>query len=288
MQLPRHALLNRFADIDPVANEYVQVGEERMRIEVIGQRLLTGRIAIAEAALVSARTLHLRTEAYATRKVCNGLSGERPLASMPQVRAVLDDSFAALDAIEAFTAGVEARLNSCLQDGTIPDPDLVDAIAVAKIRCIDVAIQRCHALRQEVGSYALMHGTGFELVDMLLCCKFAEGDSRILQQKLARDRLKALQRQGLASAASSLLSFSDDASETLAALALARKLAPAGRDLTKLEAAMDGAWRETYALADLVAERHLRTGPRSAFPEPATERLLPAATTFDHDWKHGI
>ena len=42
----------------------------------------------------------------------------------------------------------------------------------------------------QVGSYALMHGTGFELMDMLLCCKFAEGDSRILQMKLARDRLK--------------------------------------------------------------------------------------------------
>jgi acyl-CoA oxidase len=46
------------------------------------------------------------------------------------------------------------------------------------------------AARFQVGSYALMHGTGFELMDMLLCCKFAEGDSRILQMKLARDRLK--------------------------------------------------------------------------------------------------
>ena len=33
---------------------------------------------------------------------------------------------------------------------------------------------------------------------MLLCCKFAEGDSRILQQKLTRDRLKAMQRGGAA------------------------------------------------------------------------------------------
>jgi hypothetical protein len=37
-----------------------------------------------------------------------------------------------------------------------------------------------------------MNDTGFELVDMFLCCKFAEGDSRILQQKLTRDRLKRL------------------------------------------------------------------------------------------------
>ena len=284
VRLPKKALLNKFADLD-AQGRYVQVGEERMRIEVIGQRLLTGRQAIAEAALVSARVLHMRTEAYASQKVCNGLSGERTLESMPQMRAVLDESYAALDAMEAFTAGVEERLNECLRAGTIPGPELVDAIAIAKIKCIDVAIQRCHALRQEVGSYALMHATGFELVDMLLCCKFAEGDSRILQQKLARDRLKQLKKQGLASAAASVLGMSADSRETLAALRLASQLHSAGRDLAKLEAAMDASWREIYHLADLIAERHLREGPKSAFPEPAVDRLLPSVTTFDHDWK---
>jgi len=234
---------------------------------------------------VSARVLHMRTEAYASKKVCNGLSGERTLESMPQMRAVLDESYAALDSMEAFTSGVEERLNECLRAGTIPSPELVDAIAIAKIKCIDVAIQRCHALRQEVGSYALMHATGFELVDMLLCCKFAEGDSRILQQKLARDRLKQLKKQGLASAAASVLGMSADSREALAALRLASQLHSAGRDLAKLEAAMDASWREIYHLADLIAERHLREGPKSAFPEPAVDRLLPAVTTFDHEWK---
>lgn len=32
-------------------------------------------------------------------------------------------------------------------------------------------------LEEEVGSYALMQGTGFEHKDMLLCCRFAEGDT---------------------------------------------------------------------------------------------------------------
>ena len=82
----------------------------------------------------------------------------------------------------AYTAGVEQRLNECLFRESIPDPDLVEKIAVCKIRCILVSINRVHALQQEVGSYALMHDTGFELSDMLLTCKFAEGDSRILQQ----------------------------------------------------------------------------------------------------------
>ena len=129
-----------------------------------------------------------------------------------------------------------------------------------------------------------MHGTGFELADMLLCCKFAEGDSRILQQKLTRDRLKKLQKEGAAGALTGLLSA--DRGEVWAAMQLARKLQPAGRDLAKLGKAMDDNWREIYDLADRVADRHLRTGTRSAFLEGApVERLLAAATDFDADWK---
>lgn len=44
--------------------------------------------------------------------------------------------------------------------GTIPDADLVDAISVCKTRAISLAVERAHALRLEVGSYALMHKTG--------------------------------------------------------------------------------------------------------------------------------
>jgi len=282
--LPKSALLNRFADID--GDSYKQLGEERMRIEVIGQRLMTGRIAIAEAALVAARAIHLKTEAYAREKICNGLAGETSLASMPQLRAVFVDSYAALDEMEAFTAGVESRLNACLREGTIPSSDLVDAIAVAKIKCIEVAIERTHVLRQEVGSYALMHGSGFECFDMLLCMKFAEGDTRILQQKLARDRLKQLQRGGVPAALFSLLSA--DALETVAALRLASRLAPAGRDAAKLAQAMDDNWRDIYELADLVATRHVRKGARSSFLEPRVERLRVAVPQFDHAWKRQI
>ena len=285
--LPRSALLNKFADISP-EGAYVQVDpNEKMRIEVIGQRLLTGRMVIAQAALLCARTLHMRTEAYAATKTCNGLAGEVPLGEMPQLKAVLSDGYARLDAMLGFAAAVERRLSATLKAGAIPDDDLVDAISVCKIRCIDAAIEATHALRKEVGSFALMHGSGFELADMLLCCKFAEGDSRILQQKLARDRLRALQRRGLVGAAADALLPGPDAAEARAALRLARALAPAGRDRDKLAAAMDANWREVYELAELVADRHIRDAAQGVeFPEgPVVERFRAAATGFDADWK---
>lgn len=88
--------------------------------------------------------------------------------------------------------------------------------SVLEAKAISVKV---HKLRLEVGSYALMHGTGYELVDIFLCCKFAEGDSRILRQKLARNRLKAVAKGGMGAAV------------TREALLLASKRKPAGRDL---------------------------------------------------------
>ena len=71
----------------------------------------------------------------------------------------------------------------------------------------------------------------------------------------------------------------------MAAISLARKLAPAGRDIEKLPAAMNDNWREIYDLADMIADRHIRNGRRSAFMEPAVQRLRPAIAEFDADWK---
>lgn len=286
VRLPKDALLNRFADV--VDHKYVQVGDEAMRIEVIGQRLLTGRQCISEAALIFSRVLHMKTEEYAKTKTCNGLGGETSLLSMPQLSSVFRQSYRELDDMLAFTAEVESRLCDVLRNGKIPSSDLVDAIAVAKIRGIDVAIQCVHRLRLEVGSYALMGNAGFELMDMFLCCKFAEGDSRILQMKLARDRLKRLKNEGLVSALVASVA-SDEAAESRTAISLARKLSPAGRDLERLSKLMDENWEEFYLLADQVSDRIVRNMPKGSFVEgQAVERIKPYYREYDFDWKRRV
>ena len=88
-----------------------------MLCQVIGQRLLTGRMAIAEAALVSCRVLHMKTEEYARQKVCNGLSGETSLYSMPQLKSVMETSYRELDHLLGYTAAIEDKLNQCLRNG---------------------------------------------------------------------------------------------------------------------------------------------------------------------------
>lgn len=186
--IDKNALLNKFADI--VDNKYVQTTKERMRIEIIGQRLLTGRVAVAQAALQFARMLYTHTKKYSDSKKCWSPGSTPCLSDIPQLHALYQDAFAQLGRMDAYCAVVESKLCETLTVGGIPPPDLVHAIAVAKVNAVERAIDLCHRLKQEVGSYALMGDTGFEHLDFLNCCKFAEGDSRILMQKMARDRVR--------------------------------------------------------------------------------------------------
>ena len=78
-----------------------------------------------------------------------------------------------------------------------------------------------------------------------------------------------LRRAGLAKsllAALNPLSLAHERQEAWLALTLGRKLQAAGRDRRRLAAAMDANWREIYALAKLVEERHVRAQAPSVRP----------------------
>ena len=111
-----------------------------------------------------------------------------------------------------------------------------------------------------------MSNTGFELADMLLCCKFAEGDTRILMQKIARDRLKKLQKDGLAGLVAGVFD-----EETRVAFSLARVLKAA----PDKAAAWNEQWAAIYKLADLVCARHLASAaPPPGFDAPGFQEPL--------------
>ena len=79
------------------------------------------------------------------------------------------------------------------------------AVTLLQVKAVETSIDLCNRLKQEVGSYALMGDSGFVHLDFLNCCKFAEGDSRILMQKMARDRFRRAikdQKAGVAPPAS--------------------------------------------------------------------------------------
>jgi acyl-CoA oxidase len=168
----KSSLLNRYGDI--VDDRYVQKTKEKMRIEIIGQRLLTGRIAIAQAALQFCMRLYEQTRFYTQKKKCWSPGGEVMLGSIPHIAALYTEADQTLAMLHEFCLAVERELSKCLTQGSIPNARLVEAVAVAKIAAVENAILLAFRLKQEVGSYALMGGTGFEHLDFLTCCKFAE------------------------------------------------------------------------------------------------------------------
>ena len=91
------------------------------------------------------------------------------LSSVPQLRALYRDADAKEARMTAYLASVERDLCETLTNGTRPSAGMVEAVAAAKVSAVDEAIEYCHRLKQEVGSYALMAGTGFEHTDFLQC-----------------------------------------------------------------------------------------------------------------------
>merc|ERR1712187_593105 len=158
---------------------------------MIGQRLFTGRIAVAQCALAYTRRLYESTRAYSDAKMCWGPKGNTNLTQVPQLSGLYKVAEKKLHRLDTFVGECQKLLAVHLRDRSAPSIQLQDAIACAKIAASETSIDLCFRLTQDVGSFALMKDTSFGTTHFLQACKFAEGDSRILMQKLARDRLKA-------------------------------------------------------------------------------------------------
>ncbi|KAH8072466.1 acyl-CoA oxidase [Aureococcus anophagefferens] len=212
VRVPRTALLNGHCDVDEATGGYVLKTQGVKPFEMIGQRLYTGRVAVAQAALAFRSQLFDVTKAYADNK------------SIPDLKALFAEADETAALLEDFVNKCEDRLAPLLRTGAVPDEELAHAIATAKVKAVEHSIDLAWRLKQEVGSYALMGSSGFKHLDFLHCCKFAEGDSRILMQKMARDRLRKFAADLKAGAAD------DGTEEARLAGELAAALAPAKGD----------------------------------------------------------
>lgn len=234
--LPANSLLDRYAGLE--GGEYVQRKQGITNMEMIGQRLYTGRTCIAASTLVFARTLYHRAREYADKKRCWHPSGSIMLSDIPQLSHLYVEADKELSRVEVLRDVCETRLCECLKSNALPDDKLVEMIAVLKVKAIETSISLCFRLKQELGSYALMGSTGFEKMDYLQCCKFAEGDSRILMQKMARDRLQAFSKKPEGSK-----------QEAEACMTLGKALQSGGKT------GWNDQWKLVYGLADMVIER---------------------------------
>lgn len=252
-EAPRDSLLSKYGGVDFETGEYrAETRGGASTMDMIGQRLYTGRVAVAQAALAFTRRLYDDTKTYSDAKTCVMRGSSPYLSDVPQLRALYAEGYAVLDRLDKFVARCERDLCEHLRARTIPNADLTRAIAVSKIKAVEASIDLSFRLKQEVGSYALMAGTGFDNTDFLQCCKFAEGDSRILSQKLARDCFGAYKRGDDGGV---------DGPRSEIEVELCRRVdavvndaRAANPNVHKIDA-WDCAWREVYELAEVICER---------------------------------
>lgn len=148
-------------------------------------------------------------------------------------------------------AQCEDKLTPLLRRGAVPDEQLAHEIATAKVKAVEASIDLCWRLKQEVGSYALMGTSGFVHLDFLQCCKFAEGDSRVLMLKMARDRLRRFGKEAKAGSPP----ITEEEEERQLCSELAKALAAAKGDKAVEARLWDENWRTVYALAEVVMAR---------------------------------
>ena len=256
VSIPKSSLLSRFADIDESGN-YVQKIEGLPVFHMIGQRLFTGRVAVAQAAMAFRHGLFDRTKGFSDSKNCWSPTGDIRLSDIPHIKALYDKSEQEAQVLDDFVGECERRLCDCLYNEKLPSLELVEAIAVAKVKCVEGSIRACHQLQQDIGSYALMAGTGFENIDFLTCCKFAEGDSRILQQKMSRDRMKRFQKQDNRPSA---VHPEDWEVENVACSALQDKIVKmmAENNIDK-QTAWDKCYEDVYNLSEIIMTRTMKS-----------------------------
>lgn len=257
VRLPKSSLLNRYADI--VNGEYIQTVKNMPVFHMIGQRLFTGRVAVAQAALEFRRRIFDMTKEYTDAKTCWSPSGDVPLSSIPQLKSLYNEAEIKASEVEAFVTNCEVELTKALKSGSLPSLELVEAIAVAKVKAVEEAISLTHRLKNEVGSYALMANTGFDQSDFLQCCKFAEGDSRILMQKMARDRVRQYSKGVVVQPAHSTTTTAGDV-ETQLCKQLHDAMEVASTQEDKLRA-WDENWLQVYELADEIMSRTMKSFP---------------------------
>eukprot|EP01061_Rhynchopus_euleeides_P030328 TRINITY_DN50413_c0_g1_i1.p1 TRINITY_DN50413_c0_g1~~TRINITY_DN50413_c0_g1_i1.p1 ORF type:complete len:563 (+),score=269.99 TRINITY_DN50413_c0_g1_i1:42-1691(+) len=195
--VPLDGLLSKFSVVTPEGDyNDPATGEARTKplsFVTIAQRLLSGRLAIAENSIAYFGYVLSQVKDYAeTRKVWVAEDKQQTLATLPYIKEVFDNKAAVLRVYMGYLKDLQLKFAKAVNsDDPQVSRNLQMHISIAKSACVDFATEALSQVRMKVGSYSLMADSPFGPTnDILYCMRFAEGDTHILQQSLVRDNLR--------------------------------------------------------------------------------------------------
>ena len=167
-RLELDAMLSGISSVNKEGSYILADPNVPFRFVEVAQRLLSGRICIAGAAINQARKVLDAVREYSdNRLIPTGRDQTTPLSQLPVMRDTLADILGVMLVLRHFTKSVE---DAFIGDTTIND-DLVHRIACGKIEAVGFCIDAILALKARVGSLSLQgHGPFGSKTDILYVC----------------------------------------------------------------------------------------------------------------------
>lgn len=154
----------------------------------IADRLLTGRLILAQCCFEGCKTVFEDIRKYAKSKKLDGFK-DKSLYDVPSIRMLFErfDEQYRLNYI--YNTTVEDKY--CRYVKSYPNtqlpPHIIKKINICKIVSTEKVCELVSELQIKIGSVSLTHMKGN--LDSFLTFRFAEGDTNILRQKIVRDEM---------------------------------------------------------------------------------------------------
>lgn len=177
----------------------------------IADRLLTGRLILAQCSFEGCKSVFDTIKNYAMSKKLDGYN-DKSLYSIPSIRNLFDRFYEQYRLNTSYNDSVENNYCECLKSGRKISPKIIKKINICKIVSTENVCNFISELQIKIGSVSLTHMVAN--LDSFLTFRFAEGDTNILRQKIVRDEMSNFSYNYKALYLNLILQFSGNKMET--------------------------------------------------------------------------